>query len=307
MHYTKPALSFEQQAQRLLDRGLLGIDKYTLVNHLKMVNYYRLSAYWYPYKQIDAITGNEIFAIGTTFESIWRRYTFDRQLRLLIMDAVEYVEVAILRTRMVEQCTLKHGPFGYCDIQTYNPGFLSADFNQLMTEVNEAVNRSNEEFVTRFRGKYTSEPHLPLWMAVEVMTFGQLFTLFRHLDWHEQKQLAWVYNLYPPVLISWLKTLNYVRNVCAHHGRLWNRELPIRPMIPDRKHHPEFFIPQGIDNRRIYAVLVLLRYLLRFIDSKNDWQSRLEYYCCKPIKIFLCTRWVSQSQLEKLSNLGVRQ
>jgi abortive infection bacteriophage resistance protein len=276
MHYTKPALPFEQQAQRLLDRGLLGVDKNTLVGYLTMVNYYRLSAYWYPYKQIDPNTGSEHFAAGTTFESIWRRYVFDRQLRLLIMDAVEYVEVAILRTRMVEQCTLLHGPFGYCDIRTYNPGFIQGEFNQLMKEVDESVNRSNEEFVTRFQGKYTSESHLPLWMAVEVMTFGQLFTLFRHLDWPEQKQLARVYNLYPPVLISWLKTLNYIRNVCAHHARLWNRELPIRPTIPDRKHHPEFYTPLGMDNRRVYAVLALLRYLLRFIDAQNDWQIRLE-------------------------------
>jgi abortive infection bacteriophage resistance protein len=276
MHYTKPALSFEQQAQRLLDRGMLGVDKNALIRHLTMVNYYRLSAYWYPYKQIDPVTKREWFAPGTTFESIWRRYTFDRQLRLLIMDAVEYIEVAILRTRMVEQCTLLHGPFGYCDIHTYNPGFTQSEFDQLMMEVDEAVNRSKEEFVTRFRGKYTSEPRLPLWMAVEVMTFGQLFTLLRYLDWPEQKQLARTFNLYPPVLISWLKTLNYIRNVCAHHGRLWNRELPIRPFIPDKKHHPEFYIPRPIDNRRVYAVLALLRYLMRLIDPQSDWQNRLE-------------------------------
>ncbi len=276
MHYTKPALSFEQQAQRLLDRGLLNVDKKTLVSHLSVVNYYRLSAYWYPFKQFDPTTGSERFAAGTTFDMVWRRYIFDRQLRLLIMDAVEYVEVAILRTRMVEQCTLLYGPFGYCDINTYQLGFTQSDFSQLMYEVDEAVRRSSEEFVARFQGKYTSEPRLPLWMAVEVMTFGQLFTLFRHLDRTEQKQLARAFDLYPPVLLSWLKTINYIRNVCAHHGRLWNRELPIRPFIPDTKHHPEFYIPQGMDNRRVYAVLALLRYLLGFIDPQGDWQNRLE-------------------------------
>jgi abortive infection bacteriophage resistance protein len=221
-------------------------------------------------------TGNERFYPGTTFESIWRRYTFDRQLRLLIMDAVEYVEVAILPTTMVEQCTLIHGPFGYCDIQKDHPGFRQSEFDQLIKEVDEGVNRSSEEFVARFQAKYACEPRFPLWMAVEVMTFGQLFTLYRHLNGIEQKQLAKIYNLYPPVLNSWLKTLNYVRNVCAHHGRLWNRELPIRPAIPDLKHHPEFHTPRSIDNRRVYAVLTLLRYLLRIIDKQNDWQFRLE-------------------------------
>jgi len=277
MRYTKPALSFEQQAQRLLDRGLIGVDKDTLIRYLSMVNYYRLSAYWYPFKQVDPKTGSESFIAGTTFQSIWRRYVFDRQLRLLIMDAVEYVEVAILRTSMVERCTLLHGPFGYCDISTYCQGFVQSEFDQLMQDVDNAARRSKEEFVKRFRTKYISEPYLPLWMAVEVMTFGQLLTLFRHLNLSEQKQVARVYNLHPPVLISWLKTLNYVRNVCAHHGRLWNRELPIRPAIPDKKHCPQFHTPQPVDNHRVYAVLTLLCYLLRAIDWQSDWPIRLEY------------------------------
>ena len=276
MHYTKPALTFEQQAQRLLDRGLVGIGKNALAKQLTMVNYYRLSAYWYPFKRIDPNNGNEHFATGTTFNQIWKRYTFDRRLRLLIMDAIEYFEVAILRTRMVEQFTLLHGPFGYCDINSYGSGFAQNEFAVLMDDINEAVSRSNEEFVTRFQQKYSSEPHLPLWMVVEVLTYGQLFTMFRHVDWQEQKQIAQVYDLYPPVLNSWLKTLNYVRNACAHHSRLWNRELPIRPIIPNQKNSPEFYLPQIVDNHRIYSVLTLLRYMLRYINPDCDWQTRLE-------------------------------
>lgn len=88
MKYTKPALSFEQQAQRLIDRGLVIQEKTELIRQLSGVNYYRLSAYWYPFKQIDPTNGEERFSPNTTFETIWRRYIFDRQLRLLIMDAV---------------------------------------------------------------------------------------------------------------------------------------------------------------------------------------------------------------------------
>jgi len=97
--YTKPALSFDDQAQRLLDRNLIARNKAELVKRLSIVvNYYRLSAYWYPFKQVDPITGDERFTPNTAFEIIWGRYTFDRRLRLLVMDAVEHVEVAILRT-----------------------------------------------------------------------------------------------------------------------------------------------------------------------------------------------------------------
>src|SRR4030066_957983 len=111
MRYTKPALSFEQQAKLLLDRGLIAPNKEVLVKRLSTVNYYRLSAYWYIFKKTDPVSGNEYFAPGTTFEMIWRRYTFDRELRLLVMRAIEHVEVAILRTQLVEYFTLLHGPF----------------------------------------------------------------------------------------------------------------------------------------------------------------------------------------------------
>ncbi len=272
MKYTKPALSFEQQAQRLLDRGLSAPDKAVLMQRLSVVNYYRLSAYWYPFKRVDTVTGREHFAPGTTFEMIWRRYTFDHHLRLLVMDAIERVEVAVLRTRMVEQFTLLHGPFGYCEPTNFNPRL---DHARLMREIDDAVARSKEEFVQRFRRKYTGEPHLPLWMAAEVMTFGQLFTFFRHLHRAEKKRLARAFDLYPPVLESWLHTLNFTRNACAHHARLWNRQIPIRPKLPDGRHKPEWHRPVRVDNRRVFAILTVLNYLLAYITPQTNWRGRL--------------------------------
>jgi abortive infection bacteriophage resistance protein len=257
MKYTKPALTYEQQAQRLLDRGLIA-DKKILVDRLKVVNYYRLSAYWY------------------NFDVIWRRYTFDRELHLLIMDAIEHVEVAILRTRLVSQFSLAHGPFGYVDIANFNPRFSSVNHARLLSELDTAIRTSNEEFIGRFQRKYTSESHLPIWIAVEVMTFGQLFTMFRNLDRSDLQPIAREFNLYPPVLVSWLHTLLFIRNTCAHHARLWNREIPIRPQIPDRKHKPEWHSPVQFNNTRVFTVLSLLRYLLRFIEPHTDWQSRLD-------------------------------
>jgi len=278
MKYTKPALSFEQQAQLLIDRGLVVQEKAELVRCLSIVNYYRLSAYWYPFKLIDPASGVERFAPNTTFETIWQRYTFDRQLRLLIMDALERVEVAILRTRMVEQFTLLHGPFGYRNLKNFSPKFAKLDHKRLLNELDDSVKRSREEFVSRFQRKYTSEPNLPLWIAVEVMTFGHLFTFYRNLNRAEQQTLASAFNLYPPVLESWLHTLNFIRNACAHHSRLWNRIIPIRPQLPDQRHRPEWHFPVKFDNLHIFAVLTLLRYLLRFIDPQSGWQSRLESF-----------------------------
>lgn len=276
MKYTKPALSFEQQAQLLIDRGLIVRNKEELITHLRMVNYYRLSAYWYPFKKIDPLNGTETFKPNTTFEKIWNLYSFDRQLRLLIMDAVEKIEVAFLRTHMVEHFTLLYGPFGYSNIKNFNPKFRQTDHQRLLDDIDELVNRSKEEFVSRFQGKYFSENQLPLWIIVEIMSFGSLFTFYRYLNRSEKQNLANIFNLYPPVLESWLHTLNFIRNACAHHSRLWNRVLPIRPQIPDARHNPEWYSHDIIDNKYIFSVLTLLHYLLKYIDKKSEWKSRLE-------------------------------
>lgn len=276
MHYTKPALSFEEQAQRLIDRGLIVSNRQFLVNCLSNVNYYRLSAYWYTFKTVDHQTQEERFVPGTSFDIIWNRYTFDRELRLLIMDAIEYIEVAILRTQMVEQFTRLHGPFGYCEIANFNPKFQLNDHQKLLKEVDEAVARSREEFVSRFYRKYTSESRLPLWISVEVMTFGQLFTIFRSLNQVEQQSLSRRYDLFQPVLESWLHTINFTRNACAHHARLWNRDIPVSPKLPDRKNNPDFYGPTSIDNKRIFAVLTLLNHLLAFIAPSSNWPESIK-------------------------------
>jgi abortive infection bacteriophage resistance protein len=277
MHYDKPALSFEQQAQRLIDRGMIVEDRTLLIQRLGAVSYYRLSAYWFIFKQ-----PGERFAPGTNFEQIWRYYTFDRRLRVLVLDAIEWVEVAILRTRLVEQFTLLHGPFGYRDPANFKPEFSRPGYrgdighDKLMHEIEDSVDRSREVFVEHFRTKYTSEPHLPLWMVGEVMSFGALFTFYRNMHRTEQQTLAQGCGVRPPVLESWLHTLNFIRNACAHHSRLWNRELPIRPLIPHARNNPEWHQPSTPDNDRIYAVLMLLRFLLKRFAPESHWQRRFE-------------------------------
>ncbi len=267
--YAKPALSFEQQADQLLNRGFQA-DRARLIETLSRVSYYRLSAYWHPFKRPD-----ESFAPGTTLEKVWRRYTFDRQLRLLVMDAIERVEVAVLRTLMVEHHARKYGPFGYRDARNFRPEFAGLDHQRMVDEIDQATSRSREPFVDQFRAKYTSEPGLPLWMAAEVASFGTLFTFYRYLHLPEQKQLSGQIGLPANVLQNWLFCLNYIRNLCAHHSRLWNRELGIRPLVPDRKNLPEWHVPMTPDNRRTFAVLTLLKWLLLRIAPQSQWANRL--------------------------------
>jgi abortive infection bacteriophage resistance protein len=267
MKYTKPSLTFAEQADLLLNRGLEGIDRDSLIAFLSRVNYYRLSAYFFPFKDYK---NDERFEPNTTFEKIWRRYLFDQELRHRLVVEIETIEIAILRTQMVEQFTVLHGPFGYVDIACYAPTFYEANFEKLLDDIDDAVSRSKEQFVEHYQTVYTEETDLPLWMTAELLSFGSLYTIFHNLNVDEKKSLASRYQLFSPVLDTWLHTLNYVRNACAHHCRLWNRKLPIEPELPSQKHKPEWYIPVRIKNTRIFCVMTIIQYLLGYIEPGSD-------------------------------------
>jgi len=248
--YTKPPLSFEQQADLILSRGLVS-DKQQLVDKLKAVNYYRLSGYWYPLHNPD-----DTFKPGTTLETVWQRYTFDRQLRLLVLDAIERVEVSV-RTSLVYHHSHAFGPFGYLSGHTL-PTLRKNDFLLLQGQLKEAVNRSTSPFVTHFKAKYgVAHADLPLWMLAEVMSFGMLFSFFRGLDKDMKRTIANDYDLKFGVLQSWLHTLNYVRNICAHHSRLWNVVLSVRPQLPAK--NAAWQDPVHVNNRQLFGTLTLLK------------------------------------------------
>ncbi|MCW5558636.1 MAG: Abi family protein [Verrucomicrobiae bacterium] len=143
MKYTKAAITFGDQAGQLLKRGLVAPDQQAVIEKLEAVSYYRLSAYWHPFRHPD-----DNLKPGTTLDMIWRRYTFDRQLRLLVLDAVERVEIAI-RTQIVNRHSLQYGPFGYLD-RAKLPGLTVDDHRNLLQRVREEAKRSREDFVRHF-------------------------------------------------------------------------------------------------------------------------------------------------------------
>lgn len=267
LKYFKPATTYEQQADLLLQRGLAA-NRDVLLRRLQSVGYYRLCAYWHPFKRPD-----DSFEPGTNFDTIWQRYTFDRQLRLLVMDGIERVEVAV-RTVLLTELALRGGPFVHLDIRNFH-GVASDTHARFVAELRDGAQRSREVFVDHFRATYDEFPDLPIWAAAEIMSFGHMLTLFNMSGKHVQNTVAARYNLPGIVLQSWLLTLNYVRNLCAHHSRLWNRELAIRPAIPYAKRHPEWHGTVPIDNRRVFAVLTLLHYLLRRVAPQTHWRNRV--------------------------------
>jgi len=262
--YTKPALTFPRQLDLLISRGLVIPDRTAAEEVLSRISYYRFSAYCLPFKnRLDQ------FHAGTTWDTVMSLYEFDRQLRLLIMDALERVEVAI-RTAITYTLAHAYGAFGYLDAANFRQSFNHA---QWLDKLTGEIEKSHETFIQHFRIKYDGFPRLPIWMASEVMSFGSLSRLYEGMESKDQKPVSDRYSLPHYVLRSWLWSLSFIRNVCAHHSRLWNRELAIAPVMPTNKHG---WLPGEIPNhKRLFAVLIMLRHLLDSQCLGQGWGKKI--------------------------------
>lgn len=268
MEYTKPFLTFEQQADRLVERGVQA-DKAVLIEHLKDVDYYRLSGYWHVFKNPD----NGEFVDGTTFEDVWRLYTFDRQFRLVVLDALERVEV-YMRTQLAYILAEKGGAFGYEDKR--NLPRMRDRYNDFMSKCRKAFNRSREPFVMHFKEKYGDEHALPpYWMLVNIMDFGMVVSLYKGAPVDVRNKIASSLGVTSKVLDSWLVTLNTVRNICAHHGRLWNRQIGTKPRIPNVEKDVRWHKPYEVSNGKVFGTLTILSCLLTYIAPNTHWRERL--------------------------------
>lgn len=273
--YNKPPLTFEQQLDLLIERGLSIPDRPAALQLLASASYYRLSAYWYPFRDSDNVgTRVSRFRPGACLDDVIGLYEFDRKLRLQVLDAIERVEVAV-RTRVTYHMAHTYGAFAHTNPANFHPKF---DHTKWLAKVHEETIRSSDEFVRHYRNKYRGFPTLPVWMATEIMSLGGLSFLYKGLKnnraagLEDKKAVADYFNIHYKRLGAWLHTLTYIRNVCAHHSRLWNRELAIRP---DQSKDRRWLPPMTPRNDRIFYVLLMLRHLLKATDNGDDWQRAI--------------------------------
>jgi abortive infection bacteriophage resistance protein len=218
--YGKPPLRYSDQIALLRSRDLVIPDVQVAEEWLRRVGYYRLSAYFIPFK----IAESDAFKPETTFEQIVGLYLFDAQLRKLFMTALDAIEVAV-RAALTYHLAHACGPFGHANPQNFIRNF---DHRSFMMGIDREERRSKELFLSHFREVY-SDYELPIWMATELLSFGAISLLYKHIPPKNRKPIAHVFHVPEAVLESWLHALTNIRNICAHHNRLWNRELPVPP------------------------------------------------------------------------------
>lgn len=269
MNYTKPSLLIADQINHLKGRGLVIVDQAKAEHYLANISYYRLSAYLYRYRLLP--TDN--YVAGTTFEDVLDCYLFDREFRILLFDAIERLEVAF-RTQLIYQPAINHGPFWFTERSFFHD---LRQWRQHLGRLDSEVDRSSETFLKHFFNKY-DERTPPAWMSFEVVSLGLLSKVYKNLkpSFAPKKEISKHFGIsQPAVFESWLRSITYVRNICAHHSRLWNRTLTVTPI---RFHSPTnkwITIPPA-NNDKIYYLLCCIWYMLREVNPGSSFVVKLK-------------------------------
>lgn len=265
--FDKSATTHDQQIALLQQRGMRITDVTEAKFYLQHLNYYRLSAYWLTFETDHA---THQFKSEICFTDVLNLYVFDRELRLLVLDAIERIEVSV-RSQWAYQLGHLHGPHAHLDKNLFDPKHWQGNLNKLTEE----VNRSNETFIKHLLTAY-SEQLPPVWAVCEVMSLTSLSRWYTSLrPYQTRRAVAVPYGINEDVMGSWLQHLSVVRNICAHHSRLWNREFTITFKPP--KHKPKQMVGQFLPNsRKLYNTLVMLIYCMDVISPHHSWRARLK-------------------------------
>jgi abortive infection bacteriophage resistance protein len=280
----KPWRTFADQLDLLEQRGLMVEDRIAALDYLERVGYYRLSGYWYSMRAFDTLSPKapgfvarlDRFISGSRFEDVARLYVFDKKLRLLALDAIERIEMAVRVD--VAHLLGQRDPLAYA-----NPDCLHGNFAKKriargpdagktlhelwLSKYETLLHRSRKApFVQHHLQQYGA---LPIWAAIEIWDFGLLSKLFAGMKFQDQTQISATYAApRGEVFAQWLRSLNFIRNVAAHHSRLWNINVLERSSVP-----PGW--PTQLVNARPFFYFGLMQQLLGVICPRSSWAKRL--------------------------------
>jgi abortive infection bacteriophage resistance protein len=289
--YSKNPLTYIEQLDQLKKRGLIVESDKKALFILEAISYYRLSGYWYPLLEDKQ---KHIFKKTATFNTAFDIYCFDKDLRKLVLNELEKIEVAI-RAKMIYILSHKYGPFWFQDLTIFkNP----VEHSNTITNINKEFIRSDEEFIRAFKNKYI-EPLPPSWIILEIASFGSLSRLYQNLSpSREKRDIAHHFGFADGVFQTWLHSIVYLRNVCAHHSRLWNRVLQITPQNP-RKPHFDWINDENVAINKTYFMLCIVKYLLNVVNPRNRFKEKViellnKYKNISPKAIGFSDNWESE-------------
>lgn len=272
MIYNKNAFTIDEHIAQLQERGLVIADKVLAAHYLSHVSYYRLAGYWWP---MQADKAQHKFKENSKFEDVIHLYNFDRELRILIFDAIEKIEIS-LRTKLIYHLSHEFDPWWFQNIAIFQD---SGALIETLANLKEEIERSKDIFIKEHKKRYKEDLRFPpAWKSLEMTSFGSLSKLYGNLKNTIRskdtiaEELGAVNHTYLP---SWLQSIAQIRNYCAHHSRLWNKNLPGTPKILSRPPH-RWLDDVPTDTQKLYLHLCIIRYMLNIIAPENSFALKMK-------------------------------
>jgi len=247
----QPPMTIDEQVENLKVLGLTIKDEEYAKKILNDISYFRLiKAYSLGFKP-----KNGKYFSGVTFEQIVELYLFNANFRQLTFAEIEKIEVNV-RCRIANYFAETYGVLGYKE----SSNFINKKRHDVFLEdIKEEVGRNSKApFVRNFEENYEGA-ELPIYALAEVFSFGTLSKFYKNMKNADKKAVAKSFGIGYTYLESWLESISYVRNICAHYGRLYNAKLSKTPILYKE------YSQAGIGNNRMFGVLLCMKQIL-----KND-------------------------------------
>jgi abortive infection bacteriophage resistance protein len=269
MNYTKTCTTPSKLISLLRSRGLSILNEEKAISYLTNIGYFRLSAYFYPL--LKEPKANHRYKSGATFSMALDMYRFDRKLRMLLFNEIEKIEVAF-RSALCNVISLELGDVFWIT----NPNYFDNRqmFDKTLQLIQSELDKTREEFVIHFKETY-SDAYPPSWMIVEIIPLGVLYNLYTNFSRKSlKKKIALHFGTPMPVFTSWILILSNLRNLCGHHARLWNKEIPMVAHLLKAPIHP--WVAPQINMKRVYFRLCIIKYMLFTVSPNNRFTEKLK-------------------------------
>jgi abortive infection bacteriophage resistance protein len=249
--YNKPHATAAQRIAHLRARGLVISQSNVAARKIETIGYERLRIYFLSRRQLG-LPGRP-FLPGTTYQHIIQLYECDGKLRDACFTAVGQFEL-LLRNSISETLSHNFGSHPYYTVGAFKDPTSNLKALQAFASVYE---KSKDRRAKHYRDIYGHPVLPPIWTMKEFLTFGAAARIFQSLDGSVRTAIAAQFGISSDeVFTSWVEALVDLRNVCAHHDRLFNRSFQKQP-----KRLKKAGVPTAAPNK-LKAILECLDYLL---------------------------------------------
>ncbi|MCL2363993.1 MAG: Abi family protein [Defluviitaleaceae bacterium] len=258
----QPSLTVDEQIENLQSKGLIIDDLDYAKSILSDISYFRLiKAYSLGLKEYNGNYYNHV-----RFKDIVGLYLFDSQFRYLLFPQIEKIEIN-LRCRISNCFSDKYGVIGYNEKNNFSKSTSKDLHPAFFEEIENEIKRNNRKpFIKNFQQNY-EDAAIPMYALVEVMSFGMLSKFYKNMKNEDKKEISALYETSFTYLQSWFENLSYVRNICAHYGRLYNAKMTKKPCLY------KIYTNAEIPNDRIFATLLCIKHLL---PNDHQWKVLVE-------------------------------